>query len=231
METRTGRKSKPTQPSRRVQIGVGIALAVLIVGLVLYFGRGHSTFPRDDPNIGRKTGVVIEGTVSCNGQPLKCGYVIAWKGPPVAYGEVQYDGSYRIENAPLGSCILTYSMTRPENARQDDTGPFPKELMPGPPEDKNAPPKDKSAHHVPHDKDPAHKGKMPLKDKESLHKMKKDFFGSKGPPAFVRLQELTPAERQLVEGASQKYGDPTAKPFELTTKKGSNSKNLDLWIP
>jgi hypothetical protein len=231
METRTGPKSNSTQPSRRIQIGVCVGLAVLIVALVVYFGGARSPFPREDPNIGKKTDVVIEGTVSCNGQLLKCGYVIAWKGPPVAYGEVQNDGAYRIENAPLGSCILTYSTTRPKSPNEDDNGPLPKELMPPPPDDKDAPPKDKFLPHLPHDKDPAHKGKKPLKDKESLHKMKKDLFGSKGPPALVRLQELNPAERQLVEGASRKYGDPIAKQFELTTKKGTNSKNLDLSIP
>ena len=225
------KSEEPQSTSRRTRIAIGLILLILVVGIVVLLNRNNSTFPRKDPNIGKQTDVVIEGTVTCNGQVLTAGYVVAWQGPPVAFGEVAPDGSYRIENAPLGACILTYSATPPLSTQQNDTGPLPKDLMPTP-VDKEAPPKDGNAPKVPHDKDPAHKDKGPLTNKEDLQKKKKDFPGSRsGPPAAVRLQELPPEQRHLVETSSRKYNDPLNKPFDIVTKKGTNAKNLDLFIP
>lgn len=235
MEPRTNSQAQPTGLSRRARVGIGIGLLALVIGAVIYFARRGDETVRSDPNIGKETGVTIEGMVTCNGELMPGGYVIAWQGPPVAYGPVQADGSYKISSAPLGKSILTFSAIPPGSAipKLDGEGPGGKDFGP-PPKDKDFQPKDKAP---PKDKGPPPKDKdFPPKDK--FHAKDKDmgpkdqgFFGMKGDPFAGQQRPLTPTQKQLVDRAGRKYRDPVKKVFEINAKKGTNSLDLSLTVP
>jgi hypothetical protein len=232
--------ASPSRFSRRQRLAAASCLLALIVGLIIYFWRhANQPFPRSDPNVGKITGVTITGEVTCNGQKMRGGYVIAWQGAPIAYGEV-LNGEYSISNAPLGKCILTYSAgprtTGPSRPPPKDVGgggglggPLAKSGGP--------PPKDQGP---PYEKDTLRKDMGPPKDKKFGPKDKtptedqppKEKEGGKGGKGRAPLPDLAPEERQLVDSAAAKYSDPAGShSFKVETKKGANTFNLGLLVP
>ncbi len=243
MSLRTDPKAKPSRLSGEWRIAIGVLLLIVVIGLVVYFNRNRS-HPHTDPNIGKATDVVIEGTVSCNGELVAGGYVIAWQGgPPVAHCDVRSDGAYRMVNAPLGKCIITYAATPPRtiaprhNLQEVDPalndprnmpkkgGPSDKKKGADGPKSKAKEPKDGGA--GPKQKDPSGQGKGG-EPKDSGFPFGGSGIGRESP---VGIQKLTPEQKKVVETAAAKYSDPSSKPFELETKKGTNTLNLSLTTP
>jgi hypothetical protein len=201
MAPRIDPKAKPTQLSGKWRIAIGVLLLLVVIGLVIYLNRNRS-YPHTDPNIGKATDVVIEGTVSCNGVALAGGYVVAWQGgPPVAYCDVRSDGTYRMVNAPLGKCIITFAAAPPRtiaprhNLQEVDPAlnnpnNMPKKGGPGGknkgedgPKSKNKGPKD-----GPKEKDPSGQGKGD-EPKDSGFPFGGTGIGRQSP---IGIQHLTP---------------------------------------
>lgn len=232
-----------TQRSRRIRIGLGIVLLAAVILLIVYFSRSSQSVSRHDPNVGKETGVVIEGTILCNDQPLPGGYVVAWQGPPVAFGDVQNDGTYRIENAPLGKCILTYSAVPPETRTlKHNVDPSNYKTMPEgfekglPPKDKELPPKTKDSPSKsksfsffkdkflpPKDKDASaeDKGlpfKFPFPPKEKGFPPKDGFSKDKGPDDPLGKMLPPPAPGiQLLPPEQKRFVDQVAEKYRDPT--------------
>jgi hypothetical protein len=166
------------------------------------------------------------------------GYLVAWQnGPPIAYCEVRENGAFRMVNAPLGKCLITYSAISPialaprHHLREAPPGANDPENKPGPNTKPSPKGKFKEKGSGPKEKDPA------AKDKEGAGKGKEPGFFDPlaGPPlgnaAPSPVQQLTSAQRKVVVAAGDKYSDPSKDPFHYETKKGINSLTLTLTTP
>src|SRR5262245_2887799 len=84
----------------------------------------NSSGPPARPNA-EKGGNTLVGSITCNGEPVKAGTVIFWRGGPVGHGTIR-NGKYLIGGLPDGKGILTISAsTAPPQ------GPHAKMLQPG----------------------------------------------------------------------------------------------------
>ena len=166
----------------------------------------------------------LSGTVNINGKPLTSGGVLLVFGPsspqPVAVGFVNPDGSYRIDNAPLGHVQLCFSTDKELGSRWQIVLPGKKGFQKG-----NAGRKLGLGKEAPNIRDEVMVQSTP--GSQRLSEPKKKALKEQ---AINDLRETREAER-LVHEAAKKYGRlglPDA--IKTVVIEGENSFDIALTI-